>query len=78
MAVADKITQGPAGNANALKSKIPKTQEITPITKAPKEYWNKLEATFRAAAAGVITKAPIKREPVTFIPKATTTAIQAK
>ena len=76
--LADKITKGPAGSANALKSKMPKTQEIAPIIKDPKEYWNKLEAIFRAAAAGVITKAPIKREPVTFMPKATIMAIQTK
>jgi hypothetical protein len=36
--LADKITKGPAGSANALKSKIPETQEIAPIIKAPKEY----------------------------------------
>ena len=76
--VEKRIINGPAGRLVILKSKLPKKQLKIPRTMLPKEYSFKFLLKFLAVAAGMITKAPTKREPTIFTPKATIAAIESK
>jgi len=78
MNVLAKMIKGPAGNPVSLETRIPKKEDIIPITMAPKAYWAKFRLTFLAAEAGIATKAAVKRPPTIFTPKATMIAMQPK
>ena len=73
-----RIIKGPAGSPVSLKSKLPKRQLKMPKTALPREYSFKFLLRFLAVAAGMITKAPTKREPTIFTPRATIAAIESK
>jgi len=76
--VEERIIKGPAGSPVSLKSKLPKRQLKMPKTALPKEYSFKFLLRFLAVAAGMITKAPTKREPTIFTPRSTIAAIESK
>ena len=70
-----RIISGPTANLITPESKIPKTQLKTPNKPDQKIYCRIFELINREAAAGIITKAPINKEPTTFTPRATITEI---
>ena len=72
------MIKGPAGNPVSLKKRMPKKEDIIPITIAPKAYWAKFRLRFLAVEAGIATKAAVKRPPTIFTPKATIIAMEPK
>lgn len=62
----------------SLNNKIPRTPEIIPIIKAPKEYWERVLPKLFEAEAGITNIATVKRPPTIFTSKATIKAIEAR
>jgi len=62
---------GPTGKPVILENKIPKTQLKIPKSAEINVYCRIFWLIILEAAAGIITNAPISKEPTTFTPKAT-------
>ena len=72
------MRRGPAGKPEDSEIIIPSEEDVTPMTVAPKAYWNIFLLKFLALHAGIAASAAVKRPPTTFTLNATITAIESR